>query len=238
MPPPPPPLAGPRQTPAPPPSSGSRGPLLALAAIGACLALGGLVFGGVYLLTGDDPGAAESIPSVEEAPDDWLEEEETQESESPESLGGGQFPTERGFPTDSKPAMRTEAEELLREFHVALVERDFRYAWSLLTARKRRKEAQEKGYSGWKQAQATLTPYLIPGGIDVQIDDLEDEGVARVLVTGMGWAQPGSPCSEWSGLTWVRYEGGAWRYDPGYSTTAERRRRWQGRSGELLGVGC
>lgn len=134
--------------------------------------------------------------------------------------------------------MRAEAEELLREFHLALVERDFRYAWGLLTARKRRKEAVEQGYSGWKKAQASLTPYLIPDGIDVQIDDLEDDGVARVLVTGMGWAQPGSPCSEWSGLTWVRYEGGAWRYDPGYSTTAERRRRWEGRSDELLGVGC
>ena len=55
-PPPPPPRArsaGPLQTPAPP-SSGGRGPLLALVAVGACFALGGLVFGGVYLLTRED----------------------------------------------------------------------------------------------------------------------------------------------------------------------------------------
>lgn len=247
-PPPPPPRAGPQPPPPPQPEPvipqqrKSRGPLLALGAFVACLALGGLVWGAAYLLTKDDSGTSESIPPVEAsgAPFDEgaTEGEALTEPPAGEASSGGLSPLERGFPSDSKPAMRAEAEALLREFHLALVERDFRYAWGLLTSRKRRKEAQEKGYSGWKEAQATLTPYLIPGGIDVQIDDLEDEGVARVLVTGMGWTQPGSPCSEWSGLTWVRYEGGAWRYDPGYSTTAERRRRWQDRSGELLGVGC
>lgn len=206
--------------------------------IAACLVLGGLVFGGVYLLTRDDGGAEEStiengsrIGSGGAIPNGG----------SSGNGGGGSSPaspTERGFPTDSEPALRAEAEELLREFHVALVESDFQYAWSLLSSRKRRQEAQEKAYSGWKEAQATLTPYLLPGGIHVEIDELEDEGVARVLVTGMGWTQPGSACSEWSGLTWVRYEGGSWRYDPGYSTTAERRRGWEGRSGELMGVGC
>jgi hypothetical protein len=159
--------------------------------------------------------------------------------ESPvESPVAGVLPTERGFPTDSKSVMRPEIEEVLRQFHVALGEREFQYAWSLLSARKRSQEERDKGYRGWKDAQATLTPYLDPYGIYVEIDGLEEDGVARVLVTGMGWSAPGSPCSEWSGLTWARYEGGVWRYDPGYSTTAERERRWEPRSGELLGVGC
>jgi hypothetical protein len=134
--------------------------------------------------------------------------------------------------------MRVEIEELLSEYHVAVVERDFQYAWSLLTVRKQREEDLEQGFPAWKEAQASLAPYLEPYEIHVEIDGLEDEGVARVLATGMGWTAPGSPCSEWSGLTWVRYEDGAWRYDPGYSTTAERRRRWAGRSDELMGVGC
>jgi len=39
-------------------------------------------------------------------------------------------------------------------------------------------------------------------------------------------------------LTWVKYEGGQWTYDPGYSTTPARRRTWQPRTGELLGGAC
>lgn len=212
--------------------------MLALAAFAACIALGGLVFGGIYLLTRDDPDTMEAVSSFPEASGESLGGDATDEGESFEPLEGGGSPTERGFPTDAEPEMRAEAEDLLREFHVALVEQDFQYAWSLLSSRKRRQEDQEKAFSGWKEAQSTLTPYLLPDGINVEIAELEDEGVARVLVTGMGWTQPGSPCSEWSGLTWVRYEGGAWRYDPGYSTTTERRRDWEDRSGELLGVGC
>jgi hypothetical protein len=213
--------------------------LLALAAVGACLVLGGLVFAGVYLVARDDPGASEGISSLPEASGSSLERGAAEAGESSGSLdGGGSSLTERGFPTDSESAIEAEAEGVLRDFHVAVVEGDFQYAWSLLTARKRRQEDLEKGYAGWRDAQATLTPYLLPEGIEVQIDGLEDEGVARVLIVGMGWTQPSSPCSEWSGLTWVRYEGGAWRYDPGYSTTAERRRRWQGQSDRLLGVGC
>lgn len=187
----------------------------------------------------DDSGDSEAVSSRSEASGSSLERGASELGGSSGPLNGGDPSlTERGFPTDSEPAMKVEAEDMLREFHVALVEGDFRYAWSLLTARKRRQEAQEKGYAGWRDAQATLTPYLLPEGIEVQLDGLEDEGVARVLISGMGWTQPSSPCSEWSGLTWVRYERGSWRYDPGYSTTAERRRQWRDRSVQLLGVGC
>lgn len=237
--PPPPPPPGVVSPPAQPGSSGRNGPLLALGAFLACLAIGGVAFGAVYLLSGDDSspagltveggGVGTSTSELDVPPPvDAAGDEAT----------AAATPIERGFPTDSRATMRLDTESLLREFHEAVVEGEFRYAWSLLTARKRQAEAQEKTFSGWKEAQATLSPYLIPEGIRAEIDGLEDDGVARVRVTGMGWTHPDSPCSEWSGLTWVRYEGGAWRYDPGYSTTAERRLRWQDRSAELLGVGC
>lgn len=233
---PPPPVAfAPRspQPAAPQPGRG-RGLLIAGIVVG-CLLVGAGVAGGTYLLSRDDSGQ-EAIPSFGAAgagvDGDFGEPIEA-------TPGGEGSPTaESGFPTDSEAAIEAEAEGVLGDFHAAVVEGDFRYAWSLLTARKRRQEAQEKGYAGWRDAQATLTPYLLPEGIEVQLDGLEDEGVARVLITGMGWTQPSSPCSEWSGLTWVRYEGGSWRYDPGYSTTAERRRQWRDRSDQLLGVGC
>jgi hypothetical protein len=63
-------------------------------------------------------------------------------------------------------------------------------------------------------------------------------GVATVHVGGMAWSAPGANCTEWSGITWVKYEHGAWRYDPGYSTTAARKRKWKSRYGELLGTQC
>jgi hypothetical protein len=54
----------------------------------------------------------------------------------------------------------------------------------------------------------------------------------------MSWSQPGARCAEWSGLTWVKYENGEWRYDPGYSTTRQRKRAWASRYGQLLGTSC
>jgi hypothetical protein len=54
----------------------------------------------------------------------------------------------------------------------------------------------------------------------------------------MKWNKPGAPCSEWSGITWVKYEEGAWRYDPGYSTSPEREAEWKSRYAELLGGKC
>lgn len=200
-----------------------------------CVLLGGVAAGTAYLLTREDspPVGFDTVAAPEE-----FESGSVTEEAPPEASGAPLSPVERGFPTDSTATMRVEIEDLLREFHLALVDGEFQYAWSLLSSRKRRNERIETGYSGWRDAQASLSPYLDPDGIYAQIEDLEDQGVARVRVTGMGWNDPGSPCSEWSGLTWVRYEGGTWHYDPGYSTTAERRSRWQNRSGELLGVGC
>jgi hypothetical protein len=134
--------------------------------------------------------------------------------------------------------MEEEIGSLLLDYHEDVVEGDFRGAWALLSTRKRRQNLAEYGYRKWMEAQASLSDYLSPSPLQARIDALEDAGVARVLVTGMGWAAPTSPCTEWSGLTWVRYERGEWTYDPGYSTTAARRQTWKPRAGELLGAGC
>ena len=73
-------------------------------------------------------------------------------------------------------------------------------------------------------------------GIRVSIQDLDAKtGVARVLVGGMHYSK--TNC-EWRGVTWVRYEDGGWKYDPGYSTTPQREREWKNRFTELLGGAC
>lgn len=163
----------------------------------------------------------------------------------PLSTTSGQEATEEeaavdanGLPAVGRGEMAREIQALLLNYHEDVVARDFRSAWALLSLRKRQQNLEEYGYRKWMKAQASLSGYLSPAGLQVRIDGFEGDGVVRVDVSGMGWSDPGSRCSEWSGLTWVRYEEGSWTYDPGYSTTPARRRTWQPRSAELLGANC
>jgi len=144
----------------------------------------------------------------------------------------------RGFPRQSREQMTRQIRGVLFGYHQAVVAGEFRRAWALLSGRKRRQAMNEGGYAKWRQAQASLSPYLEPRGLRVRIAALEDEGVARVDVSGMAWYAPGSSCSEWGGLTWAKYEGGAWHYDPGYSTTHRRESEWKDRYGQLMGTTC
>jgi Double-GTPase 2 len=144
----------------------------------------------------------------------------------------------RGLPRQSRAATKRQIRQVLLGYHEAVLAGQFDRAWRLLTKRKQNQALREQGYAKWREAQATLAPYLDPSGMTVRIDALEGDGVARVDVTGMDWYDPDASCSEWAGLTWVRYERGAWRYDPGYSTTPARERRWKPRFSELLGTTC
>jgi hypothetical protein len=143
-----------------------------------------------------------------------------------------------GFPEVPRSQMNEEITSLLQGYHEDVVEEDFQGAWELLSPRKRRQYLREYGYHKWASAQASLSPYLDPYGLEAEVVSLESEGVARIDVTGMNWSKSGAPCSEWSGLTWVKYEGGEWTYDPGYSTTSARRATWRSRSARLLGGDC
>jgi hypothetical protein len=144
----------------------------------------------------------------------------------------------QGHPLQSPAKMARQIRTVLVDYHEAVVWGEFERAWRLLTARKRRQALREDGYAKWREAQASLSPYLDPEGLRVRVVALEGNGVARVDVSGMGWYAPGATCSEWSGLTWAKWEGGAWRYDPGYSTTPRREREWKDRYAQLMGTTC
>jgi hypothetical protein len=164
----------------------------------------------------------------------------TPNSSTTEAAHTGTTPTDQGpLPGVSIQAMRPEIQQVLLEWHEDVVHGSYRAAWELLSRRKQVQDSSEYGYATWVKNQATLRPYLDPAGLQVAIEATEEAGsVARVNVTGMGWRKSGAPCSEWSGITWVRYEEGRWRYDPGYSTTSQREHEWKPRFSELLGGRC
>jgi hypothetical protein len=214
--------------PAPAPPQGGQRRTAVLIALAILLVGAGAA--AAIVLGGNGDSSTTTVAAAGAAPES-SEEQPSGESEEPES-------SEDGLPSVSRPEMEEEITALLLAYHEDVVEGDFRTAWSLLSARKRQQDLAEYGYPKWMRAQASLSDYLAPTALRARIDSLEGEGVARVLVTGMGWSEPGSPCNEWSGLTWVRYEGGGWAYDPGYSTTSARRQEWKSRAGELLGGDC
>jgi Double zinc ribbon len=181
----------------------------------------------------EEPGG-EMLETTEEP----VEAEEERGEAEEEPVEAEEEVRTSGFPEVSRAQMNEEITSLLESYHEDVVDEDFQAAWSMLTLRKRRQYLREYGYHNWASAQASLSPYLDPSGMEANLVALEGEGVARVDVSGMGWSKPGAPCSEWSGLTWVKYEGDGWAYDPGYSTTPSRRSTWRSRSARLLGGDC
>jgi Double-GTPase 2 len=185
-------------------------------------------------------GAAPAALAPTSEPSEETFEPETETEVEPEVEPSEPVVNGNGVPQQSRGAIEEEIDAVVRGYHLALVEGRFQRAWQLLSARKRQQTLAESTYPKWRAAQATLVPYLEPLGARTRVVAFEGDGVARVDVTGMGWSAPASPCSEWSGLTWAKYEGGSWHYDPGYSTTPARERAWKApsRYAKLMGTTC
>jgi hypothetical protein len=208
--------------------------VLIAAVLGACVAVALALSGGK-----DHPAffqaQAGSTISTETTP---MTETETTPSDT-ETTSTGTTAAEGSLPSVSTTQMETEIQQMLLEWHTDVVNGDYHAAWELLSHRKQEQATRESGYAAWVKNQETLRPYLNPEGLKAAIQGTEaGEGVAEVEVTGMTWSKPGSKCKQWSGITWVKYEGGAWKYDPGYSTTPQREQQWKSRFSELLGGRC
>lgn len=215
--------------------------LLVLAALGLAAVQGVEAISGEGVSTSeasvtDSGGSDYSLVAEIEREERELEELEAEEREL--EVEETEAVNASGVPEVSRSQMNSETRGVIAGYHEAVVEEDFQRAWQLLTPRKREQALEEGSYEDWRAAQASLTPYLYPYDVRTHIVALEGDGVARVDVSGMTWSAPGASCSEWSGLTWVRYERGAWYYDPGYSTTPRREREWEDRYGQLMGTGC
>jgi hypothetical protein len=233
---------GPSAPPPPPPSSPSSrrpaGPSLAVAVVVLAVAVAGAAVaillsgkgGGTHIASVANVTSAGTVTTVTTTTSTPTQQETTSTATT---AAAGELPGVSG------EQMQGEIQAMLREWHEDVVAGDYRGAWQLLSARKRAQDEDEEGYATWVKNQSTLKPYLNPANLQVSLEATEPEsGVAQVDVTGMGWDKPGASCSEWSGITWVKYEDGAWRYDPGYSTTPQREREFKPRYPELLGGRC
>lgn len=215
--------------------------LIAVAGAGVAIALA--VAGGKsrrVAFTTQLPGVPEGVVTTAPA-DGGTETTPAETSPGSETSAGNETSTggEGSLPSVSTAQMESEIQHMLLEWHEDVVQGNYRAAWGLLSHRKQEQANGEYGYSSWVKNQETLRPYLNPAGLKASIQSTEaGEGVARVDVTGMTWSKPGASCKEWSGVTWVKYEEGAWRYDPGYSTTPQREHEWKSRFSELLGGRC
>lgn len=225
------------------PSSDRRGPSLAVAVIVLAVAVGGAAAAIVLSRQSNSPVrlAKAATPQTVTAP---APAQTTTPGTGPEAQSTNPNATttpssEEALPAVPSQQMQSEIQHMLLEWHEDVVHSNYHVAWELLSHRKQAQDDHEYGYAKWVENQSTLNPYLNPSGLQVSIEHTEpSSGVTQVDVTGMTWDKPGASCAEWSGITWAKYEEGAWKYDPGYSTTPQREREWKPRFSELLGGRC
>lgn len=263
---PPPPVPPPGWQPQEPARRSSRGPSLTVAVLVLALAIGGgaaaIVLGQqsktpVQLVgnrgtasgsardatpqsgTEVEDGSSTSTPESANTPED-TQSEGTAESPADSNAPAATQPELEGqLPREAPEQMRSDIQHMLLEWHEDVVSGNYQAAWNLLSQRKQEQSSHKYGYAGWVKNQETLNPYLDPSGLNVAVlSTTPSNGVATVRITGMRWNKPGARCSEWSGITWVKYEDDAWRYDPGYSTSPQREAEWKSRFSELLGGQC
>ena len=233
--------------PQPPPANARQGPSLTIAVIVLAIAVGGAAIAVVLSRQGNSDarsvvntiaGHTVTVPvpaSTATTPGDGSPET----TSTPATNTTTTPPGHEGLPDVSGQQMTSEIQQILLAWHEDVVHNNYHAAWELLSHRKQVQDEHEYGYSTWVKNQSTLNPYLNPSGLHVSVEKTEPtEGVAQVDVTGMSWDKPGAPCTEWSGITWIKYEDGGWKYDPGYSTTPQREHEWKSRYAELLGGRC
>lgn len=215
--------------------------VLAILAVGLAAAIG-LVYGGVFSSeetnAPDNPtvaGEVESGNGQETAQSDRSSSGGDRESVSPET----------GFPQVSKEKQRLDIEALIREWHSAAFAGDTETIWNLLSSRKQDQinrgkfgalnsegtfDADYKDREGWEEDQTFQSPTSTQ---NVRIRFIEpsypEEGVRSIEVTGL--VEGGCP---FEGVTWVKFEGGSWRYEPGYLVNPKRKKDWKARESKTL----
>jgi hypothetical protein len=153
------------------------------------------------------------------------------------ALSGDGVTPDTPLPQISRDEMTGQIRTALRDYHQSLADGRLDHAFSLMSERKQQDVRDGDGLDAWKTYRASFGNQIEPSGLRVKIVETDPKaGIAAVRVSGMPYHDSASLCKTWSGVTWVKYEHGGFHYDPGYSTTNERRGEWELRKLDTLGV--
>ena len=150
-----------------------------------------------------------------------------------------------GISTLTSRQIQQGSQRIIRQWHVLASQGDVAGVWANLSPRKRRQKSTDptESVSEWQQAQVEFGAQLAtPEFARVQVRDVDpDTGGVEIFVSNLGYTgscESGRVGDKWVGITWVLYQGGSWYYEPGYSTTQQRRDRWEDNPDQLLGASC
>jgi hypothetical protein len=152
------------------------------------------------------------------------------------ALSGKGATPDTPLPSISRDAMTRQIRTMFRDYHQSLAHGRLDHAFSLMSERKRQDVLDDDLLDEWKQDGASFGKQIEPSRLQVKIVATDAKaGIAAVRISGMPYHDPASLCKTWSGVTWVKYEHGAFHYDPGYSTTTAREAEWKPRALETFG---
>ncbi|MEV4422459.1 hypothetical protein AB0L40_21155 [Patulibacter sp. NPDC049589] len=168
----------------------------------------------------------------------------TTDDATPTATSGG------AVPDDDESTMADDIATTISEYYGALNNGDTNTAWDLLSGRRHRLETsgrvlygRQRTRASWAAAEGRTGLAVSPGTVTATMVELDRaNGVATVRIKGLDFSGPnaGHCNGRYTGITWAKYENGAWKYEPGANTTAKREARWPNASTDprLLGNKC
>ncbi len=151
------------------------------------------------------------------------------------------------LPNQSRAAMQKSIKKVIRRHHQLIADGNYAAAYSLYSRRKQNHPLYEEpgcqSYSCWAPAMTPLQSGLTnPVTASVRVvRTFKRSGVAEIHAV---LPMPSCPTGAWEGITWAKYEGGRWTYDPGWKTDEWERRQYKSTNNgntqnpQLLGIGC
>jgi predicted Ser/Thr protein kinase len=143
------------------------------------------------------------------------------------------------LPAQTPIVMKKQIHDLIVRFYRAQIRGQYAVQRGLLTPRYQRQQhlSVPSQYARWQRNQSVGTRWFRgASNITVEIVSRDPaDGSVAVDVRGLRYVDPGASCSFWEGITWARYEGSGWLYDPSPQATSARRAEWANRSAEVIG---
>jgi hypothetical protein len=158
---------------------------------------------------------------------------------APTSKSGSGGTANGRLPAQSRAVMAARITDLLRRFYGTQINGDWQALRDLTTARYQRHviDNVRGGYPQWVRNQANGAKYFAgANAIEVEILGTDPaDGSVTVYARGLRIVgDPNANCRTWQGVTWARWEGGRWLYDPYTKATQAR----AAEADRFIGTGC